>query len=177
MNEHTRRVVLRRVGWSLAMCAFLAGYHRVQAQEVPHFDLMVMGRSWHFGHNTTPTQVHGNYGTVYQSYDYNDYNPGLGLEYRWPNGLFVGGAAYYDSYRKTAYTAFAGYQLTWHVSSSVGLFAAARAGYLNGSGIHGPILIPSIGLEYKRFALEAEVIPKVKHDGTNVVGLFARWRF
>lgn len=174
MNEHTKRIVLRKVGWSLALCAFLAGYHRTpQAQEVPHYDLMVMGKSWHFGHN-----VHPNTSTMtYAGPDYNDYNPGLGLEYRWPNGLFVGGAAYYDSYRKTAYTAFVGYQLTWHVSSSVGLFVAARAGYLNGSGVHGAVVIPSVGVEYKRVALEAEVIPKVSSSGVNCIGLFARWRF
>lgn len=173
MNNDTKRFILHRIGWSLAGLAFLAGYHHADAQEAPHVELLVMGKSWHFGHNVP----HDTATMHYYGPSYNDYNPGLGLEYRWPNGFFVGGAAYYDSYRKTAYTMYGGYQLTWHVSSSWGLFAAARAGYLNGSNINGPVVIPSVGVQYKRVSLEAEVIPKMKSSGVNCIGLFARWRF
>jgi len=129
-----------------------------------HPEVVALGKSWHFGQS-------GNH------YDYNGSNPGIGVEYRWDNGLFVGGMTYYDSFRKQAYAAYGGYQYTVPVTGNWSVFAAVRAGYLNGSGINGAMAMPSVGVTYKRLSIEATYIPKVSHDTVNVVGLFARWRF
>lgn len=145
---------------AIVSLVFAAGY--AQAEE--RWEVLVLGKSFHFGQS----EPH---------YDYNGNNPGLGLEYRWNNGFYVGGLSYYDSFRTQAYAAYVGYQYTVALSGNWSIFAALRAGYLNGSGHHGPMALPSVGVTYKRFTLEAEIIPKVSKDTTNVIGLFARWRF
>lgn len=179
MNHILQHWLMRRLFWSLAFVAFLAGYHRADAQEAPHVEMVIMGKSWHFGGNPITTRHVENmrYVTESHGYDYNDWNPGLGIEYRWPNGLFVGTLTYLDSYRKQAYAAYAGYQLTHHVSSDWAVFVAGRAGYLNGSGFHGAMFMPTVGVQYKRVSIELEVIPKFTDHGVNEIGMFARWRF
>lgn len=153
----------RRLACIAALLAFSAGYHKVQAQEAPHFEVLIMGKSFHIFNDT--------------GYHFNDLNPGIGVEYRWPNNWYVGALTYHDSYKKQAYAAYVGYQLTWDVSSNWKLFAAARAGYINGSGFNGPGILPSVGVTYKRLTLEAEIIPKIKSNQSAAIGLFARWRF
>lgn len=129
-----------------------------------HVEGVVLGKSWHFG---APAQ----------HYDYNEFNPGVGIEYRWDNGWFVGGMTYYDSFRKQAIAAYGGYQYTMHVKGDWSVFAALRAGYLHGSGINGPMAMPSVGVTYKRVSIETTFVPKVSQDTTNVIAVFARWRF
>lgn len=168
MNFETKKYLMKKVMWTSAFLAFLAGYHHADAQEAPHFDVVVMGKSWHFGNNVPQG---------YRGYNFNDYNPGVGLEYRYPGGFFVGALTYHDSYRNQAYAGYVGYQLTHHVSSDWSVFAALRAGYLNGSGFHGAMAMPTVGVQYKRLAVELEVIPKVADHGVNEVGVFGRWEF
>lgn len=129
-----------------------------------HVEGVVLGKSWHFG---APAQ----------HYDYNEFNPGVGIEYRWDNGWFVGGMTYYDSFRKEAIAAYGGYQYTMHVKGNWSVFAAVRAGYMHGSGINGPMAMPSVGVTYKRVSIETTFVPKVSQDTTNVIAVFARWRF
>ena len=129
-----------------------------------HAELVVLGKSFHFGQSGP-------------HYDYNGFNPGLGIEYRWDNGLFVGGMTYYDSFRKQAFAAYGGYQYTIPVTGNWSVFGALRAGYIHGSGFNGPMAMPSVGVTYKRVSIEATYIPKVNARTTNVVGVFARWSF
>lgn len=126
-------------------------------------DAVVLGKSWHFGSET--------------SYSYNGVNPGIGLEYRLDNGFFVGALTYRDSYRQQAYAAYAGYQYTQHVSGPWSVFAAVRAGYLHGSGFNGPMLMPTVGVQYERLSIELEYIPKIGRGRVNEIGIFGRWRF
>jgi hypothetical protein len=146
-----------------AIVILLVAAEKVQAQE-NHWEAVVLGKSFHFGQ----AEPH---------YDYNQTNPGIGIEYRWTNGFFVGGMTYYDSFRKQAYAAYGGYQYTIPVTGNWSVFGAVRAGYLNGSGMNGPMAMPSVGVTYKRFSIETTFVPKVSHDTTNVIALFARWRF
>lgn len=143
----------------LILLALLSG--TVGAQS---FEGVVLGKSFHFGSSGS-------------HYNYNETNPGIGLEYRWENGFFVGGMTYYDSFRKQAIAAYGGYQYTMHISGDWSAFAAVRAGYLHGSGINGPMAMPSIGVTYKRLSIETTFVPKVSHDTVSVIGIFARWRF
>lgn len=126
-------------------------------------DLILLGKSFHFGPNSNG--LNGN-------------NPGIGLEYR-PSGhhWFVGALTYYDSYRQQAYAGYVGYQYDVPIGGGWTAFGSVRAGYLNGSGFHGPVAFPTVGVQYKRVALEVLYIPRVGGNTTNVVGLFGRVRF
>lgn len=125
-------------------------------------DLLIMGKAFHFGANSAGL---------------NEYNPGIGLEYRSEQHWFVGGLTYYDSFRKQAYAGYVGYQYDIPISTNWTVFGALRLGYLNGSGFHGLVAIPTIGVQYKRVALEAMTIPRFRSTDTNCIGLFARVRF
>lgn len=134
-------------------------------------DLLLMGKSWHFGHEVAAGHV---------GYDVNQYNWGGGLEYRgdaWHGQWLVGGLTYRDTFRQQAYTVYGGYQFTVPVSTNVSLFATVRAGYLNGSGHHGPGALPSVGITYKRVSLEATYIPPAAKDGYNCIAIFGRVSF
>ncbi len=66
-------------------------------------DLLLMGKSWHFGHAVPAGQA---------GYDVNQYNWGGGLEYRgdaWHGQWLVGGLTYRDTFRQHAYTVYGGY--------------------------------------------------------------------
>jgi hypothetical protein len=110
----------------------------------------------------------------------NQYNYGGGMEYRrdtWHGQWLVGGLTYRDTFRQQAYTVYGGYQFTVPVSEHVSVFATVRAGYLNGSGHHGPGALPSIGIQYRRVAIEATYIPPAAKDGYNCVAIFGRIAF
>ena len=124
--------------------------------------LIVLGHSYHFGGNT-----HG----------LNGNNPGVGLEYS-SGPWFGGGLTYYDSYRKQAYAAYLGYRYSIPVAGQWSAFVSARVGYLNGSGFHGPMVLPTAGFQYgKHAAIELMYIPKVNARTVNVIGVFGRWDF
>ena len=128
--------------------------------------LLVLGKSFHFGGNTS-----GLNGT----------NPGIGAEYAWgpTNGLswFSGALTYYDSYRHQAYAGYAGVRYSLPLVGGTSAFASLRAGYINGSGFHGPMVLPTVGIQYRNVALEVMYIPKVNNRTVNVIGLFGRWDF
>lgn len=152
---------------AVAAIVTISHLHPAHAGE---FDLIIMGHSWHFGH-TAPR-----YGSAYSP---NDWNWGGGAEYRvpaWHGQWLAGGLAYRDSFRQQAYAVYGGYQFTQPITTNLAFTATARAGYLNGSGWHGPAVIPSIGLQYKRVAIEATFLPKTG-NGWNAVGVFARLTF
>lgn len=123
------------------------------------FDVLVFGKSFHFPDN-----------------HYNQVNPGLGLEYHWDN-WFVGGLTYKDSFYKQAYAAYGGYRLPYHINENWSVYASLRVGYLNGSGIHGPVALPTVGITYKRTSVEAMYLPKECGTCSSVLGLFLRISF
>lgn len=129
-----------------------------QADEGP--DLLLFGKSFHFGND----------------HKYNEVNPGIGLEYHWDN-WFIGALTYKDSYYKQAYSAYGGYRLPWKLNEDWSVFASIRAGYLHGSGFNGPVAFPTIGVQYKSAALEAMFIPKTCSTCAGVFGLFLRFSF
>lgn len=134
-------------------------------------DLLLMGKSWHFGHEVAAGHA---------GYDVNQYNWGGGLEYRgdaWHGQWMVGALTYRDTFRQQAYTVYGGYQFAVPVSTNVSLFATVRAGYLNGSGHHGPGALPSVGITYKRISLEATYIPPAAKDGYHCIAIFGRVAF
>lgn len=134
-------------------------------------DLLLMGKSWHFGHSVGAGQT---------GYDVNQYNWGGGLEHRgdaWHGQWLVGALTYRDTFRQQAYTVYGGYQFTVPISSDISVFATVRAGYLNGSGHHGPGALPSFGITYKRVSLEATYIPPAAKDGYNCIAIFGRIAF
>jgi hypothetical protein len=132
-------------------------------------DLVLLGKSWHFGHQVPAGEA---------GYNVNQYNLGGGLEYRFDGtGWFVGGLTYRDTFRQQAYTVYGGYQYTVPISDNWSAFASLRAGYLNGSGHHGPGALPSIGVTYRRVSVEAVYIPPAQKEGYNCIALFARVSF
>ena len=154
-----------KLTWFVILAAIMSLLFAAKyAQAESHFEAVLLGKSFHFGQS----EPH---------YDYNGVNPGLGVEYRWDNGFFVGGMTYYDSFRKQAVAGYGGYQYTVPVTGNWAVFGAVRAGYLHGSGINGLMAMPSVGVTYKRLSIETTFVPKVSHDTTNVIAIFARWRF
>lgn len=125
-------------------------------------DVLLMGHSWHFGPNSAGL---------------NGDNYGAGLEYRSDRGWFVGGLSYRDSYRKQAYAGYVGYQYEIFQSGNWSPFVAVRAGYINGSGFHGAMVLPTVGVRYGRVSAEVLYIPRVGGTTTNVIGLFGRIAF
>ncbi|WP_343654521.1 hypothetical protein [Paraburkholderia caribensis] len=132
-------------------------------------DLVVLGKSWHFGHQVPPAEVGCNV---------NQYNWGAGLEHRFDGtGWFAGALTYRDTFRQQAYAIYGGYQYAVPVTDNWSLFATLRAGYLNGSGHHGPGALPSVGITYKRVSIEATYIPPAAKEGYNCIAVFARVAF
>lgn len=132
-------------------------------------DLVMLGKSWHFGHQVTAGEV---------GYNVNQYNWGGGLEYRFNGtGWFVGGLTYRDTFRQQAYTVYGGYQYTVPISDNWSVFASLRAGYLNGSAHHGPGALPSVGFTYRRASIEAVYIPPAAKEGYNCIAVFGRIAF
>ncbi|MFM0174139.1 hypothetical protein PQR33_32965 [Paraburkholderia sediminicola] len=132
-------------------------------------DLVLLGKSWHFGHQVPAGEV---------GYNVNQYNWGGGLEYRFNGtGWFVGGLTYRDTFRQQAYTVYGGYRYTMPISDNWSVFASLRAGYLNGSGHHGPGALPSIGVTYRRVSIEAVYIPPAQKEGYNCIAVFGRFAF
>lgn len=133
-------------------------------------DLVLLGKSWHFGHQVPAGEV---------GYNVNQYNWGAGLEYRmpaWHGQWMAGGLTYRDTFRQQAYTVYGGYQYTVPLSDHLSVFASLRAGYLNGSGWHGPGALPSVGITYRRVSVEALYIPPAR-NGYNCIAVFARVAF
>lgn len=144
-----------------------AGVH-AQAPEA-NLEMLVFGKSFH-----TPRR------------DYNEVNPGLGLEYVKEHGRFlggqgswlVGGFVVHDSCRRTGGAAYGGYRLTYPISDSgVRFEATIRGGWLKDCDWNAPAALPSIGLGYKNFTLEGTYIPALKKDHASAVVIWARWRF
>ena len=134
-------------------------------------DLILLGKSWHFGHEVPAGAV---------GYNVNQYNYGAGLEYRaptWHGQWMVGGLTYRDTFRQQAYTIYGGYQFTMPVTDNWSVFATVRAGYINGSGHHGPGALPSVGITYKRVSIDATYIPPAAKEGYHCVAVFARIAF
>ncbi|MDQ7975909.1 hypothetical protein QYH69_01435 [Paraburkholderia sp. SARCC-3016] len=156
----------------MAVCKFIAAAAAgllACASARAETDLVLMGKSWHFGHDVPAGET---------GYNVNQYNWGGGLEYRFtPSGWFVGGLTYHDTFHQQAYALYGGYQYSVPLTDNLSAFAAIRAGYLNGSGWHGPGALPSFGIKYKRVSAEVVYIPPSGKDGYNCIAVFGRIAF
>jgi hypothetical protein len=115
-------------------------------------ELIVYGVNRHFqGGSPFGEHVHG----------YNEHNNGLGYE---AGGWGIGW--YRDSYNKPAKTVYkAFYSESWN-----DLRVGVRVGYLDGSGVKGLMLLPTV--RYKYF--ESSYIPAIANQHDGVVGLWLR---
>ncbi|MEN7527916.1 hypothetical protein [Cupriavidus sp. DL-D2] len=104
---------------------------------------------------------------------YNEVNPGLGLE-AGKSWWFVGALTYRDSYYKQAYAAYAGTRYQLPIGAGFTLDAGLRLGYLNGSGWHGAMVMPSLGVSYKNVGVEMTFLPPV-NSGKAKDGVLAFW--
>lgn len=141
------------------------------AEPTINYSLLVYGASLHmdkFGHRDTKKfRVAGDR-------EMNGTNPGLGFEAE-RGGWLIGVGTYKDSWYKQAYMAYGGYRFTfgdvkgWHSN------IAFKVGYLNGSGHHGPMALPTVGVGYKNVSLEFSGFPYDK-DGNGGKGVvIATW--
>ncbi|CBM10224.1 exported protein of unknown function [Ralstonia solanacearum PSI07] len=123
--------------------------------------LLVYGASDHIGHYTNMRKQ--------------QINPGVGLEAA-TSGWLLGAGVYRDSYTRTAYMAYGGYRWTLPIGDDWRVALSARGGYLNGSGYHGLVAAPTVGIGYKRGFVEASVFPS--HHGRGlIIGLWFRYQF
>ena len=95
----------------------------------------------------------------------------------WPRNGKQRGPTYRDTFRQQAYALYGGYQYSVPLTDHLSAFVSLRAGYLNGSGWHGPGALPSFGLTYRRVSLEAVYIPPAAKDGYNCIAVFGRIAF
>jgi hypothetical protein len=136
------------------------------AAQLAHADTSVLlfGKAWHFDAHT--------------HYNYNQANYGLGLEWGpHADGWFVGGYALKDSLSQLGYAAYAGYRYEYQLGNGIHLDAAIRAGYIKDAKYSGPGAIPTIGVGYKRAALELAYVPKVNRYQAQALVLFGRFTF
>lgn len=118
--------------------------------------------------------------------DFENYNPGLGLEWsvlgNHDSGtLSLRGGIYRDSYSDTATYAGANYRKLWNVYSDWQAGLGLMAGYLNGSGVDGFAMLPYGIIAYNRLSLEigyapkTDIVPEKKHS--TVTSFTLRWQF
>ncbi|TSP14028.1 hypothetical protein [Cupriavidus campinensis] len=105
---------------------------------------------------------------------YNEVNPGLGLEWGKEPWWYVGALTYRDSYYKQAYAAYGGVRGKVDLGYDFHLEGGLRLGYLNGSGWHGAMVMPTIGVGYKNVAMELTFLPPV-NSGKAQDGVIALW--
>ncbi|MEJ0004414.1 MAG: hypothetical protein WDN30_14325 [Pararobbsia sp.] len=106
----------------------------------------------------------------------NGWNPGLAVEAR-DGGFLAGAGGYRDSYNTFAKMAYVGYSYRHAVSENWFVGATVRAGYLDGSGFHNWVPLPSIEVGYKRVSLEATFIPAIKSSQCGVLALWGESEF
>ncbi|AZN37308.1 hypothetical protein [Iodobacter ciconiae] len=120
------------------------------------------------------------------SCDYNEINPGLGIE--WSNKTqdwgrpFVRAGIYKDSYSDTAIYATAGLRQDWPINDSFRAGLGLMAGYLNSSHQNGALVFPFIYTSYKDISLELGYIPDAtafnsKNKSKSIAALQLRWDF
>ncbi|RQO71126.1 hypothetical protein DBR44_11805 [Aquitalea sp. FJL05] len=143
------------------------------------FSLLLSGASIHSG-------CQQGKGEKAKSCEFNNNNPGLGLEWAFAgnedNGRwFTRVATYRDSFEQQAWYVSAGYRKEWRIIGPVYLGAGVQAGYLDGSGIKGLAALPMISLGSKDVALEIGYAPKTntvgQHKRVNVTTFSLRWSF
>lgn len=101
-------------------------------------------------------------------------NPGLGLEAQ-RGGWLIGAGTYRDSWYKQAYMTYGGYRWVFGNPQGWNANLALKVGYLNGSGHHGLMALPTAGIGYKHVSLEFSAFPYDK-DGNGGRGLvIATW--
>lgn len=145
----------------IAIAALLAA----TSAQAGSFDVAAPIRSWHFD------------GAAMGPQHWNENNLGLGLEYRLDSGFFAGALAYYDSYYRTAKTAYVGYTYAYRFAGDWVVEATVRAGYIDGSGFHNWGVIPSAGVRYGKTAVELEVLPAIKNTQATVLAVMLRRAF
>ncbi|TCP14583.1 antimicrobial peptide resistance and lipid A acylation protein PagP [Crenobacter luteus] len=115
---------------------------------------------------------------------FNEFNPGLGLEwspaeYTWGRPMVRAGS-YKDSFSKAAYFLMAGARREWSVGGGVKVGLGIQAGYINGSGEdNGVGLLPILSIGYRRLALEVGYVPVINDFGlerdVSVTTFSLRW--
>lgn len=144
------------------LCAALA---LIAGSACADTSLLLYGTSYHFNGALKPTAYH-----------YNQANYGLGIEYS-DAGWLVGAGTYLDSYNEQGYMLYGGYRWVfgnpreWHTS------VAIKAGYLNGSGFHGPVALPVLGVGYNHVNLELSGAPAAGHGKDSVLMMWLRYQF
>lgn len=96
-----------------------------------------------------------------RDYDFNERNPGLGLdvvfsskkssEDFWRASMVLSGGVYKDSFSERAEYLFAGPRLTMGYDDSLHAMISVQGGYLDGSGTNGLSAFPVVGFGYDWF--------------------------
>ncbi|MCX7205325.1 MAG: hypothetical protein NT086_04940 [Proteobacteria bacterium] len=118
--------------------------------------------------------------------DYNEFNPGLGIEFStktqdWGKP-FVRVGAYRDSYSDTAAYATVGIRQDWPINDSFKAGLGIMGGYLNSPHQNGAVVLPFIYASYKNIAIELGYVPDAqafnsKNKSKSIATLQLRWDF
>ena len=111
------------------------------------------------------------------SEDYNEFNPGIGVEYHYEHFYLTGGY-FYNSLDKNSFYAGIGKELTWgtHLSFGLGAAAGVITGYESGQE---PTLaaLPYLFITKGRVTLKAHYIPEVGRVEDDAIGFAIRIKF
>ena len=111
------------------------------------------------------------------SSDYNQFNPGIGLEYHYEH-FFLTAGYFYNSLDKNSFYAGIGKELTWgtHLSFGVGAAAGVITGYKSGQEPTFAAL-PYLFVTKGRATLKAHYIPEVGRVDDGAIGFAIRIKF
>ena len=120
---------------------------------------------------------------VHRCKKFNQDNLGLGLEINKGIGeglsqVFARVGGYKDSYYKTGTYAAVGYRATWGEREGLHYGVAVHAGYLNGSGENGAVIVPMFEAGYKAANVELMINPSTNNEKRSTIyGLSFRQDF
>ena len=111
------------------------------------------------------------------SEDYNEFNPGIGLEYHYEH-FFLAAGYFYNSLDKSSFYAGVGKELTWgtHLSFGAGATAGLITGYDSGQEPRFAAL-PYLFVTKNRLTFKAYYIPEVGRVDDDAIGFAIRIKF
>lgn len=125
-----------------------------------------------------------------RNYDFNETNPGLGLSFvisspdksSWFNvGMAFSVGTYEDSYKDQAKYLLIGPRLTIGYEDSFHVSFSGQAGYLDGSGSNGTIVVPfvTVGYDWISLGVTGDPIGRKSADSgdtSKMIGAFLKFR-
>jgi hypothetical protein len=128
------------------------------------------------------------YGVSYHTnrdYNFHEINPGIGYGHYWKESdvksveLTVQGSVYSNSYGHFTGIATAGPRIMAGHEKDVYAYLSINCGFTYSVDYYNMIILPSVGIGYKKFNVNFIFIPKGgrREDSSNAIGMFLGYKF